>query len=160
MPRAIPVRQVMTTDVLTFRPDVGVEEAARRLVERGVDGAPVVDEAGRLLGLVEDDDLIIQEVRLHFPTTVSFLGGLLQLPSERHQLEDDLRKAVGATVGDVMDREPVTVGPDDTLETAATLLHDRHLSRLPVVDGDGMLVGLVARGDVLRAIVRDDRAGA
>jgi len=153
MPRTTPVRQVMTTDVLTFTPDVGVEEAARLLVGRGIGGAPVVDGAGRLVGLVEDDDLILQEVRLHFPTTVSFLGALLQLPREQHQLEDDLRKAVGATVGDVMDRGAPTVGPDDTLETAATRLHEGHASRLPVVDADGKVVGVLARGDVLRSIV-------
>lgn len=153
MPRSTPVRQVMTTDVLAFPPDVGVEDAARQLVARGIGGAPVVDGSGRLLGLVEDDDLILQEVRLHFPTTVSFLGALLQLPSEQHQLEDDLRKAVGAVVADVMDRDAPTVGPDDTLETAATRLHERHASRLPVVDADGKLVGILARGDVLRSIV-------
>lgn len=154
MPRSTPVRQVMTADVLTFSPDVGVDEAARQLVDRGIGGAPVVDAAGYLLGLVEDDDLITQEVRLHFPTTVSFLGALLQLPSEQQHLEDDLRKAVGATVGDVMDRDAATCSPDDTLETAATVMHDRQLSRLPVVDDNGRVVGILARGDVLRAIVR------
>jgi CBS domain-containing protein len=153
MPRTTPIRDVMTTEVLTFAPDVGVEEAARRLVEGRIGGAPVVDGDGALVGLVEDDDLIAQEARLHFPTTVSILGALVQWPSEQRELEDDLRKAVGATVGDVMDKDPVTCGPDDTLETAATLMHERHLSRIPVVDGDRRLVGIVARGDVLRAIV-------
>ncbi len=151
MPRSTLVRQVMTTDVLTFRPTDTVETAAKALSERRLGGAPVVDEEGRLVGLIEDDDLIVQEARIHFPTVVSVLGAYLELPSSASRMETELRKAVGTSVGDVMDPEPPTCSPDDSLETVATLLHERTASRLPVVE-DGRLVGIVSRGDLVRDI--------
>ena len=153
MPRNTLVRQVMTTDVLTFRPTDTVESAARALSERRLGGAPVVDDDGRVVGLLEDDDLIVQETRLHFPTVISVFGAYLELPSSLHRFEEDLRKAVGATVSDVMDTDAPTCREDDTLETVATALHERNASRMAVVDDDGRLVGIVSRGDLVRAIV-------
>ena len=153
MPQNTLVRQVMTTDVLTFRPADTVETAARALSERQLGGAPVVDGDGMVVGLIEDDDLIVQDTRLHFPTVISIFGAYLELPSSVRHFEADLRKAVGATVGDVMDADAPTCRPDDTLETVATALHDRNSSRMAVVDDDGRLVGLVSRGDLVRAIV-------
>ena len=154
MPREVKVRQVMTTDVLTFSPDEPVQDAMRRLVEVGVDGAPVVD-GGRVVGMLSSGDLIVQESQLHFPTVIELFGSVIELPSAKRHFEEDLHKAVGASTRDVMDDEPVVVGPEDTLERAATLMHDDEVSRLPVVDGDGRLVGIVARGDLLKAIVDD-----
>ena len=153
MPRNTLVRQVMTTDVLTFRRDDTVEAAAKALSDRRLGGAPVVDDDGVLVGLLEDDDLIVQDSRLHYPTVISLLGGYIELPSSVSRFEADLRKAVGATVADVMDADPVTCTEDDTLETVATVMHERGVSRLPVVDPGGKVVGIVSRGDIVRAIV-------
>ena len=153
MPLNTLVRQVMTTDALTFRPSDSVESAARALAERRLGGAPVIDDDGMVLGLLEDDDLIVQDTRLHFPTVISVFGAYLELPSSVERFESDLRKAVGATVADVMDADAPTCRPDDTLESVATVLHERNASRLPVVDDDGRLIGIVSRGDLVRAIV-------
>ncbi len=153
MPRNTLVRQVMTTDVLTFHRDDTVETAARALSDRRLGGAPVVDDDGFLVGLLEDDDLIVQDTRLHFPTVISVFGAYLELSSSLRHFEADLRKAVGATVSDVMDAEAPSCRPDDTLETVATTLHDRNASRMAVVDDDGRLLGIVSRGDLVRAIV-------
>lgn len=153
MPGKTLVRQVMTTDVLTFHPGDGIEAAARAMSERSIGGAPVLDDEGRVVGLLRDDDLIVQDTRLHAPTVLSVLGAYIEWPTSQRHFEADLRKAVGATVGDVMTRDVTTCGPDDSLEQAATILHEEGLGRLAVVDGDGRLVGIVSRGDVLRAIV-------
>ena len=152
MPRSMLVRQVMTTDVLTFSPEDGVQDATRRLIERGVDGGPVVDGEGRLVGMLSSGDLLVQETKLHYPTVISLFGAYLELPSSHRRFEEDLRRAVGATVGDVMHDEPVSCAEDDTLERAATLMHDYEVSRLPVVS-DGKVVGIVARGDILKAVM-------
>lgn len=153
MPRNTLVRDVMTTDVLSFTPSDSVETAARALSERRIGGAPVVEGDGTVVGLIEDDDLLVQDTRLHLPTVISIFGAYLELPSSVRHFEEDLRKAVGATVGDVMDADAPTCRPDDTLETVATHLHDRNASRMAVVDEDGLLVGIVSRGDLVRAIV-------
>ena len=142
----------MTTDVLTFSPDDPVQDASGRLVERGVDGAPVVDSRGAVVGMLNTDDLLVQETNLHYPTVISLFGAYLELPSSHRRFEEELRKAVGAKVGDVMASPPVTCAPDDPLERAATLMHEHSVSRLPVVEG-GRLVGIVARGDILRAVM-------
>lgn len=157
MLRSMPVRQVMTPrdKVLAFRPEDPVEEAAQQMAERSIGGAPVVDEHDRVIGLLSDDDLIVAEARLHVPTVITVLGAYIELPGERSRFEEELRKAVGATVGEVMTRDPVTCRPDDTLEQVATILHERGLSRLPVVDDEGRLVGIVSRGDLVRALISE-----
>lgn len=154
MLRDVPVRDVMTTDVVAFSPDENVQEAMQRLLDRGVDAGPVVDDTGRVVGMLSTGDLIVEEARVHFPTVVNFLGVNVTLPFNERQLDDSMEKALGAQVGEVMTSKPRTVGPDDTVEDAATEMHDHDLSRLPVVDGDGRLVGLLARGDIVRAIVQ------
>ncbi|QYG91560.1 CBS domain-containing protein [Iamia sp. SCSIO 61187] len=148
----MPVRDAMTTDVLTFAPDDTVEAAMRALVDRGIDAAPVVD-GGRVVGLLSTGDLIVAEGQVHVPTVFSLLGASIELPGERKRFEEDLRRALGGTVADVMTHDPHTVGPDETLEDAATLLHTHDVSRLPVVDDDGRLLGILARGDIIRAMI-------
>jgi CBS domain-containing protein len=154
MPANATVRDVMTTDVATLAPEDTIQQAADRLAARRVGAMPVVDGAGRLIGLLRDEDLIVSEARLHVPTTISFLGASFTLPGEMKRFEEELHKVAGATVGDVMDDEPPTIAPDATLEDLATLMHERDVTHVPVVDSGGHVVGIVARGDLVRFIAR------
>jgi CBS domain-containing protein len=154
MPATTRVRDVMTTDVAVLRPEQSITEAADLLAERGVGAMPVVDDAGHLVGLLRDEDLIVSEARLHVPTTISFLGASFTLPSEMKRFEDELHKVAGATVGDVMDDKPHHIEPDATVEDLATAMHERDVTHLPVVEDDGRVVGIVARGDLVRFIAR------
>ncbi|MCU1369133.1 MAG: hypothetical protein JWO77_327, partial [Ilumatobacteraceae bacterium] len=139
-------------DVLSFWPDEPVQDAYNRLVQRGVDGGPVLSDDGRLVGMLSTDDLLVQETRLHYPTVISLFGGYLELPSSHRKFEEDLRRAVAAKVADVMTDEPISCAEEDPLQRAAELMHEHHVSRLPVLR-NGALVGLIARGDVLRAVM-------
>jgi CBS domain-containing protein len=154
MPRNLLVREVMSTDVLSFTPGENVRSAITRLVERDVDAGPVVDDDNRVVGVLSTGDLIVQQSELHYPAVVALFGAFLELPSQHRHFESDLKKALGATVEEVMTPKPITCGPDDTMERAATLMHDKEISRLPVIDDDGRLVGLISRGDIIRTIVR------
>jgi CBS domain-containing protein len=154
MPASTLVSQVMTREVVTLRPDQSVEEAADVLAEKQIGAAPVVDADGKLVGLLRDEDLIVSEARLHVPTVISFLGADLVLPSSLHRFEHELKQAAGATVGDVMTTDFHTVKPDDNLEELATRMHERDVTHLPVVDDDGKLAGIVARGDLVRFLSR------
>ncbi|MEZ5204629.1 MAG: CBS domain-containing protein [Acidimicrobiales bacterium] len=145
----------MTTEVLTFRPDINVADAMAELVARGVDGAPVLDDDGEVVGVISTGDLIVQETELHVPTVISLFGATLELPSSKRHFEEDLRRALGSTVADVMSTDPVTIDPAASVEQAATKMHHEEVSRLPVVDG-GRLVGIVSRTDIVRAIIADD----
>jgi CBS domain-containing protein len=153
MPDATPVREVMTSGVVTLRPDQPVSEAADVLAGKQIGAAPVVDAAGKLVGLLRDEDLIVSEARLHVPTVISFLGADLVLPSSLHRFEHELKKAAGSSVGDVMITEFPVAKPDDTLDVLAAEMHDRDITHVPVVDG-GKLVGIVARGDLVRFLSR------
>jgi CBS domain-containing protein len=115
---------------------------------------PVINDDGNLVGLLRDTDLIVSEARVHVPTFLNFLGASIPLPGEMAHVEEELHKVAGSTVGEVMEDEPVTVGPDDTLEELATRMNDREVSHVPVVGARGRLVGIVARGDIVRFIAR------
>lgn len=159
MLRELPVRDVMATDVLIFAPSDNVMDAMRSMLVRNVDGAPVVDEDGSIVGLLTTADFIVEEARVHLPTVIALLGAYIELPSSKKKFDHDMEKALGSTVGEVMSEAAPTLSLDDTVEYAATIMHERGADRLPVVDDEGSLVGIVARGDIVRAIVAEWDAG-
>jgi CBS domain-containing protein len=144
----------MSTPVVTLRAAEKIEHAADVLAAKNVSSLPVVDENGRLLGSLRDDDLIASAARVHVPTFINFLGLGMPFPGEMKHLERELKKIAGATVGDVMQTDPPTIKADDTLEDVATLMHDHGVNSVPVVDDDKKVVGIVARADVVRFIAR------
>ena len=135
------IAAIMERDVITVHPETGVQELAELMHERRIGGAPVVDGDGRLVGIVTDGDLIAEEADIHFPAHIDILDAIVYLESF-HKYEERLRKAVGATVGDVMTTEVHTVHPEDGVRKAATLMRDHKINRVPVVDEDDKLVGL------------------
>jgi CBS domain-containing protein len=141
------VRDVMTHLVVTLRAHDTIQEAARRLIANRISGAPVVDQ-GYLTGVVSVPDL----VRAYMPVTtgsvpwatdplILLLQGL------------DRTRAHNKTVRDVMRCDVVSISPEASVwEAAATI--DRHgVKRLPVIDGDGLVMGVIARSDLIRAMV-------
>jgi CBS domain-containing protein len=152
---AQPITLVMTGDVVTLRPEQTIEEAVAVLGERGISGAPVAEADGRLVGVLDDSDLILSEARVHAPTTIEILGAYFPWPGERHRFEEELRQALGQTVAEVMETEPVSVGLDASVEDVATIMIDHDVSRVTVVDGDGRVAGIVTRGDLVRGMYRN-----
>jgi CBS domain-containing protein len=155
MPGTTLIRDVMTKDVVTLAPDMSMADAADKLATHRFGAMPVVDVDGTLLGVLADEDLIVSEARVHVPTFINFLGATIPLPNSMRHLEDDLRKVAGATVRDVMDADPVTIAPDATVEDLATLMHQHDISHVPVVDEHHKVIGIVARGDLVRMIARE-----
>lgn len=147
-------RDIMTPDPLTVARDLSVTDAARLMAERRIGALPVVEE-GVLVGLVTEDDLIMQEVRVEFPTYLHLLDGFIMYPPATARFENELKKAVGATVEDVMTAKPVTVTTDTSVEDVATLMVDREVGRVPVLDA-GRLVGIVSKSDIVRSLIGGD----
>jgi len=143
-------RDIMTPDPVTVSPDTTVTDAAHLMSERRIGALPVV-EGGELAGLVTEGDLIMQDVKIHFPTYLSLLGGYIFAPGATDRFESSLRKAVGATVADVMSTDPVTVTPDASVSDVATLLVERDVSHVPVVEGT-RLIGIVSKSDIVRTL--------
>jgi len=148
-------KDIMTTTVITLAPQMDIVSAARLLLENHINGAPVVDENGRLLGILCQSDLISQQKKLPVPTLFTLLDGVIQLPSIK-QIDKQLRKIAALTVAEAMTPQPVKVEPDTTLETVAALMVDNGFHTLPVVEGD-RLVGVVGKEDILRTLLPSDR---
>ncbi len=134
------VGSVMVADVVTVGPDTPFKAVAVLLASWNISGAPVVDEDDRVLGVVSQGDLLQHEAP-HGP-----LGN--------RQVK---RKAGAAFVSDLMTEPAVTVRQDDDVTVAAKLLEEHRFHRLPVVDDEGKLVGVVSRSDLLRVFLRTDR---
>lgn len=145
-------RDIMTAGPMTISPDTKVTDAAKLMVEHNIGALPVVD-GDRLVGLVTEGDLIMQDVKLEYPTYIHLLDGFIMYPPSAVRFESELKKAVAATVADVMSADPVTVAADAPIEDVASLLAERDVSRLPVLE-DGKLIGIVSKHDIVRAIAQ------
>jgi len=152
---ALTVGEVMETDVPEVHPTDSVERVLQILKEHELPGVPVVNEGGRCVGIITEEDLILsgENDDLHLPHYFQLFGGFVFLESLSH-FEDRLRKAVAATAEDLMTADPVTVERDTTVEEAARVIARRKHNRLPVVE-HGRLVGVVTRLDVLEALTRE-----
>jgi len=141
----------MTPNPVTVRRDLSVTEAAKIMVEQRIGALPVVED-DRLVGIVSEGDLIMQDVKIEFPTYIHLLDGFIMYPPATARFESELKKAVGATVNDVMTSDPVVVQVDTPVEDIATLMVDRDVSRLPVLEGEAV-VGIISKSDIVRSIV-------
>jgi CBS domain-containing protein len=144
-------RDMMTKDVVTATPDMEITQAARLLLENHFNGLPVVDDKGRLIGIICQDDLIVQQKKLPLPSLFTFFDGLIPLTSYR-SLEKEVDKIVASKVSQAMTSDPITIGPDTSLEDIATLMVNNNVHTLPVVEG-GRLVGIIGKEDVLRTLM-------
>jgi CBS domain-containing protein len=145
------VKDVMVTDVVTIDPEATVEDLAHLLAKKHLGGVPVVEASGQLVGIVTESDLVAMDTDLHFPFYIQFLDSFIYLES-RKKFEERLRKTVGAFVKDVMTDGVHTVHPEDSVRQVASLMTEHRINRIPVVDADGKLVGIVGRHEVLTAI--------
>jgi CBS domain-containing protein len=140
------VIDLMTTEVVTIGPDQTIKDAARTMVNERVSGLPVVDDKGHLIGIVTEADFLEREIDKEAPS-----GGLLGAvfgPAARHP--------DAVTVREVMSAHPVTVAADATLTEAARLMATNSVKRLPIVDADGSVVGVLSRADIVAAFARPD----
>lgn len=144
-------KDIMTSDPITVSPKGEITAAARLLLEKRINGVPVVDDQGRLLGILCQSDLIAEQKKLPIPSYFTLLDGLIPLISLKH-LEKEVAKIAASTVASAMTPDPVTISPDTTIEEVAALMVDRNFHTLPVVEG-GRLVGVVGKEDVLRTLV-------
>jgi CBS domain-containing protein len=154
MPVTTPVSEVMTAKVVTLRPDQTFEEAADTLADAQIGAAPVVDGDGKVVGLLRDEDLIVSEGNLHVPTWFNFLGAEFPLPGEQRRFEKELKRMVAATVDQLMATDFPTTTPDETLAVVASKMHDADVTHMPVLGADGKLLGIVARGDIVRHLAQ------
>jgi CBS domain-containing protein len=145
------VADVMSHDPIVVRVETPLDEAIRILAERRISGLPVVDDVDQLVGIISETDLMWRETGVTPPAYIMFLDSVIYLENPG-TYERDLHKALGQTVGEVMSKNPITISPDKTLKEAAQIMHDRSVHRLPVLDSAGQVIGILTRGDIIRAM--------
>ena len=142
--------KIMTTDVITVSPNTEIVKAAKIMMEKRINGLPVVD-SGKLVGILCQSDLIAQQKKFPIPSLFTFLDGYISLTSEKH-LEKEVQKIAAATVDQAMTPHPVTVSPSTPIEEIASLMVDRNFHTLPVLV-EGKLVGIVGKEDLLKLLL-------
>jgi len=152
--RELTVGEVMETGWPILGPESTVKEAIRLFVEARISGVPVVED-GRLIGIITEGDLILQDADIKAPGFLDILGGMVPLGSTEEYRREALKSA-GVTVGEVMTTDPTTVAPEATLVEAATVMAEKRRKILPVVEGE-RLVGVVTRMDILALHVLNPR---
>jgi len=141
--------EIMTTGVVTVQPEASVREAARLMWEHGVSGLPVVDDVGRLAGIVTEGDFLRRaetSTELRHPRWLEFLLG----PG---RLADEYVHSHGRKVGEIMTPEVTTVSEDAPLEEVVKIMEHRRIKRVPVISGT-KIVGIISRANLVQALAR------
>lgn len=149
------VADLMTCDVLTVTPTTPLSAAIKLLVDRQISGLPVVDDRGKLVGVISESDLMWREKGLDLPPHIIFLDSIIYLENPL-QHERDLHKVLGQTVGEVMTDRPISSSIDTTIPMAARIMHDKKIHRLPVVDDENRPIGIITQGDIVRGIAQQE----
>jgi CBS domain-containing protein len=144
------VSDVMTTAVTTTRPEAPLKDAALDLARNGISGMPVLAEGGFVVGVISEADILVKEGEPHGSSS-GFLRWLIDPDGQWLGARFE-----ASTVGEAMSAPALTIAPDRPLAEAATTMIEERVNRLPVVGADGALVGLVSRGDLVRAFTRTD----
>ncbi|MFP4629762.1 MAG: CBS domain-containing protein [Desulfohalobiaceae bacterium] len=146
------VSDIMSRDVITVNPETKITEAAALLLERHVNGLPVVDQDNKLVGIICQSDIISQQKKLPLPTMFTLLDGIIPL-SSYSQLEKEVQKMSATTVQQAMTPDPVSISQEADLEEVAETMVRKNYHTIPVVQ-DGKLIGVVGKEDVLKTLIK------
>lgn len=140
----------MCKTVITVEKDTPISELSELFVEYNINGIPVVDDEGKVIGIVTQGDLIEQNKNLHIPTVITLFDAVLFLDSEK-KFETDVKKLTGNKVADIYSPDAVTVDSDTEIGDIATVMAEKDIHTLPVMDGD-KLVGVIGKVDLIRGM--------
>ena len=145
-------RDIMTAPVVTVTPDTSVKDLAALFRDKRIGGVPVVQD-GKLVGIVTEGDLMALDADVQYPHYFELFDSIIYLGSQK-KFKEQLEKAAAAIVDQLMTRRDKvkTIGPDEPARAAATLMSRHHFDRVPVVDENDAVVGLVTRHDIMKLI--------
>jgi len=144
-------RDIMTADLITVQIDEKITTAAELLVTNRINGLPVVNGEGRLVGIICQSDLISQQKKIPIPSFFTILDGIIPITSMK-QIEKEAGKIAATRVNQAMTKDPITVNPDTDIETIASLMVDNNFHTIPVVE-HGKLVGVIGKEDILKTLI-------
>lgn len=143
-------KDIMTKEVITVQEDMTIEALGRIFIEKRISGAPVLDSRERLVGIVTENDLVRKNSRLHIPTVVRIFDAFVPLGGTG-QVEEEIRRVSASTVSEICTRTVVTVSPDATLQDICSLMFEKGVHLIPVLDA-GRIVGIIGKIDIIRGM--------
>ena len=143
-------RDIMTRNGVTVKKDQPISDLSKLFIENHFNGVPVLDDAGKVIGVVTQSNLIEQNKNLHIPTVIALFDAVLFLESEK-KFESDVKKLTGSKIEDIYHKNPITVSPDTELNEITTIMAEKDVHTLPVLEND-KLVGIIGKKDVIRAM--------
>ena len=149
-------RDIMTINVVSVKNEDSVDKVADVLLDSGHHSMPVLDEGGRVCGMISQKDLIDAQLKVHLPTVITILDSFIPLGGYK-EFAEDLRKTTATTAIQLASRDLVTVAAEETVEAVAEKLSHSHVHALPVVGTGRQLLGIITRSDVLRALLHKDK---
>lgn len=143
-------KDIMTKEVITVNADDTIEKVAQLMLNHHVSGMPVVDGEGKLAGIISEGDLLIQDKEIKAPAMTVFLGGIIYLENPS-RFNKELKRIIALKVSELMSGKVYSVGPDDPIEKAIKIMSEKEVNRVPVVDENKRLLGIISRQDIIKA---------
>lgn len=144
-------RDIMTKDVFTVTEETSVIELAKHLTSKNISGVPVLASDGKLTAVVTESDLIDQSKKLHIPTVITILDSVFYLENP-DKMEHEMKKMTGSTVADICSGPAITISADTPLDEIATIMAEKHIHTLPVVDKE-KLIGVIGKRDIIKTLL-------
>lgn len=144
-------KDIMTTDVIVAKKDDSIANVATLLIKEKIGGLPVVDENNKVVGIISETDIMKKETDIESPRVLNFFQGLIFLDDIK-KLEDDMKKVAAYKVEDLMSRDIITVNENDSFDYVANVMIKKSINRVPVVDKENFLKGIICRYDIIKAM--------
>lgn len=150
------VADAMTPNPITVKPELPLQQAIQILADNKISSVPVIDESGKLLGILSETDILWQQSGVTPPPYITIFDSIIYLENPA-RYEKELHKALGQTVEEVMTQEDVaTITPDQSLSEAARLLHEQRVHQLPVLDESDQVIGMICCSDIIRMMAKKE----
>lgn len=144
-------KDIMTADVKVAKQTDTIKSIAKILIHEKIGGLPVVDEDNRVVGIISETDIIKKEKHVAVPEFITFLQGVIYLEDFK-KMEKDIQDIAAVQVKDLMSKEVIKVYEDDTFDDVANIMIKKSVNRVPVVDKDNKIKGIICRYDIIKSM--------
>ena len=144
-------KDIMTTDVIVANKNDIIANVANLLIKEKIGGLPVVDEENKVVGIIYETDIMKKESHVDSPRMLNFIQGIIFL-DDMKKFEDEMRAIAAYKVEDLMSKDIITVNENDTFDYVANVMINKSINRVPVVDENNFLKGIICRYDIIKAM--------
>ena len=146
-------KEIMSKEVITVFPENSVEELAKILTDNNISGVPVVDKENKVVGIVTEKDLLYKGTEPRFPAVAEILGAHVFLGSVK-KYNTQLKKVLATSVAELMTQDVITANEDDDIKIIVDLMIKNNINRLPVLDPENKLCGIISRTDIVKYMAK------